>query len=605
MSSTKDLRVDDLDYEGIKANLVNYLKQQDQFRDYNFDASGMQVLLDLLSYNTYYNSFYLNMISSEGFLSTAQKRNSVVNLARSLNYTPRSTTSSKISGLAILTVTGSPAFITIPAYTTFDGIVDGVTYTFNTTEAITVTPSSGIYSKEITLTEGRFVTESFTVNSNDPDQRYVISNRNIDTSTISVRVLNSSIDTTSRLFTKPDSLVEIRASSQVYFLEEVEDGLYELFFGDGVIGVQLDNNNVIVVEYLVSSGSNSNDILNLTYTGSIAGVTDIIFNEENQSAGGADAESINKIKFNAPKSYEAQNRAVTAEDYKALVLKQSNVKSASVWGGEDNDPPTYGTVFLSIKPIDSEFLTSTEKDVLINSIIKPKKLLTVKSVIVDPEYIYIKINSTVKYDSTKLQISSTALKSKIIDTVKNYNDDDLNEFSKYFRFSKLTRLIDLADRSIINNVTTVTLKKEVEITLNQSRRYVISFSNQVNNSTLGRPSSHPYGVGNQLSSNSFTYAGLTSCFLEDNNGIIRIYRISGSSNVGVNNNVGTIDYESGRIILNSINISSFDDGGVRLKLTIIPRSLDILPLRNQILNIRDEDIEILTLDDRTISLVNR
>lgn len=605
MALVKDLRIDGLDFEGIKSNFINYLRSQDQFRDYNFDASGMQVLLDLLAYNTYYNSFYLNMIANETFLATAQKRNSIINLARSINYTPRSTSSAKITGLAVLSVSSTPAFVTIPAYTTFDGTIDGVTYTFNTTEALTVVPTSGVYSKEITLTEGRYRNERFTVNTSDPDQRFLILNKNLDTTTVSVRVQTSSVDATTRIFTKPDNLVEINEKSQIFFIEEVEDGYYELFFGDGIFGVSLDDGNVIIIEYLVSNGPDGNDVRSLTYTGAISGVTNVIFTENEGASGGAEIETTNKIKFNAPKSYEAQNRAVTVEDYKAIVLRQPNVQSVSIWGGEDNDPPTYGTVYIAVKPITGEFLTSSEKSILTQNVLKPKKILTVRNIIVDPEYIYVIVNSIVKYDSRNLLITESALRSKIIETIKNYNDDDINEFSKYFRFSKLSRLIDVSDRAIINNTTSISLRKEFEVQIGQSKRYDVSFSNPINRSTEGRPSSHPYGVGNQLTSNEFSYAGFNQCYLEDNNGIIRVYRLSGSTKVGVNNNTGTIDYATGKVVLNSFLPSAFADGGVKLKLTAIPSSLDILPLRNQIVSIRDDDITVEVVDDRTISLVNR
>ena len=258
-----------------------------------------------------------------------------------------------------------------------------------------------------------------------------------------------------------------------------------------------------------------------------------------------------------------------------------------------------------MKPITGEFLTSSEKSILTQNVLKPKKILTVRNVIVDPEYIYVIVNSLVKYDSRNLLITESALKSKIIETIKNYNDDDINEFSKYFRFSKLSRLIDVSDRAIINNTTSISLRKEFEVQIGQSKRYDVSFSNPINRTTEGRPSSHPYGIGNQLTSNEFSYAGFNQCYLEDNNGIIRVYRLSGSTKVGVNNNTGTIDYATGKIVLNSFLPYAFADGGVKLKLTAIPSSLDILPLRNQIISIRDNDITVEVVDDRTISLVNR
>jgi hypothetical protein len=330
-----------------------------------------------------------------------------------------------------------------------------------------------------------------------------------------------------------------------------------------------------------------------------------VFIQDAAASGGAERETINKIKFNAPKAYEAQNRAITAEDYKALLLKQANIGSVSVWGGEDNDPPAYGKVYIAVKPTTGEVLTASEKDNLKQTIIKPKKVLTVQTEFVDPEYIYLIIAATVKYDSRIAVISSTSLEQKVIDVIKNYNDDDINEFSKYFRYSKLSRLIDLSDRSILNNNMTITMRKEVDVQLGTSKRYEILFSNAINSSTRGRPSSHPYGVGNQLTSNEFSISGYTNCFLEENNGIIRIYRVSGGSNIAVSSNAGTLDYDTGKVILNNFAPTSFADGGVALKLTGIPKDLDILPLRNQIVTIRDDDISVSVINDRTISLVNR
>lgn len=605
MAMLNDLTVDELNFELIKTNFTSYLKAQDQFRDYNFDASGLQVLLDLLAYNTYYNSFYLNMIVNETFLATAQKRNSVVNLARSLNYTPRSTTSATIAGTALLSVTGSPSVITIPAYTTFSGSIDSITYTFNTIESITVSASSGIYSTDLTLKEGRFITQRYVVNSSDSDQRFLITNPGIDTSTLTVIVQNSVADTTQYNHTKVKDFVQITSSSKVYFIEEVEDQQYEIFFGDGVLGSALVNGNVVILQYLVSSGEAGNDIQALTFTGSIENVTGITFTEDEPSSGGANRENISKIKFNAPKAYQAQNRVVTVEDYKSLILQQNNVKSVSVWGGEDNDPPRYATVFISVVPENGEALTPTEKNIIANSVIKPKRILTVSTEFVDPEYIFLIVNAVVKYDINQTILSSTSLKTIVIDIIKNYNTNDINEFSKYFRYSKLSRLIDLGERSILNTLLTIQMRKETDVQLGAGVRYEVNFSNPINNNTLGRPSTHPYGVGNQLTSNEFSYGGFNQCYLEENNGIIRIYRKSGADLIGLASNAGTLDYNTGKIILNNFAPTAFADGGTTLKLVAIPKNLDILPLRNQIIKILDNDINVDIVDDRVYSLVNR
>ena len=605
MASDNNLKLDALDFQGIKTNFKSYLQAQDQFRDYNFEGSGLNVLLDLLAYNTYYNSFYLNMVAAESFLTTAQKRNSVVNLAKSLNYTPRSVTSASISGTATLTVTGAPTSVTIPAYTSFRGTVDGKAFNFLNTSSVIITPLAGVYSATMSLKEGRYINRRYSVNLNDSDQRFLIPNKDVDTSTLTVSVLNSSVDSTTRTFSKVDSLVEVASTTRVYYIEEVEDGQFEIKFGDGVFGVALDAGNIVIFEYLVSNGSSANDIESLTYTDAINNVTSIAFVASDPAAGGSDRETVNQIKFNAPKAYEAQNRVVTADDYKTLMLQQATVDSCVVWGGEDNDPPTFGKVFIAVKPTTGDVLTATEKLNLINSVIKPKKVLTISTEIVDPEYIFIIVDAIVKYQSDTTILSSAEIKQLVIDTIKLYNLNEINQFSKYFRYSKLSRLIDVTERSILSSVTTAQMRKEVDIQLGVGTRYEVGFSNPIDNATNGRPSTHPNGVGNKITSNSFTFGGFSNCFLEDNNGIIRIYRVLGIENIAVSNNAGTIDYATGKIILTNFAPTAFNDGSTTLKITAAPQDKDILPLRGQIITIRDADISVTMIDDKSISLVNR
>ena len=604
MAENKDLKIDELNFDLIKANFRNYLSAQDQFRDYNFEASGLNVLLDVLAYNTYYNAFYLNMTSAENFLATAQKRNSVVNLARSLNYTPRSRTAARIEGTITATTVSSPATITVPQYTEFTGTIDNTTYTFITEEDVFLT-SSGSYSATVSLKEGKVLTRRFTVNTSDIDQRFLIPNLNIDTSTLTIRVLNSSTDSTSRTFTKVDNLVELESTDQVFYLEEVEDGQFEVKFGDGIFGISLNNGNIVVMTYIITDGKDANDIQVLTYADSISGISAISFTATDPATGGADRETVTSIKFNAPKSYESQNRVVTAEDYKALMLRQSSVNSVVVWGGENNDPPAFGKVYIAVKPTVGETLTATEKQNLINTVINSKKVLTVSTEIVDPEYIFLLISTTVKYDSDLTTLSDDAIKTLVTSVIQNYNTAEINSFSKYFRYSKLSRLIDVTERSILNNSLSVTLRKETAVQLGVGIRYEINFSNPINRATLNRPATHPYGAGNQLTSNAFTLAGNQNCFLEDNNGIIRIYQTVNNENIGISLNAGTINYTTGKVILTNFAPSSFADGSTTLKLTAVPSEKDVLPLRNQIIRIRNADITVTMLDDKTISLVNR
>lgn len=607
MATPTNLRVDGLSYQQIRDNLKEFLSNQDQFKDYNFDGSGLSVLLDVLAYNTYYNSFYLNMMSTETSLTTAQQRNSVVNLAKTLNYTPRSTTSARITGSLELTVSANNSSFTLPKYTRFSASLDGEQYTFLTESSITIFPNANTeyVSESVTLVEGTFASERYLVNTADKEQRFIINNTLADTSTLSVRVINSTTDTTTRVFTPAENSVDLNPSSLVYFLEEIEDGKFQVKFGDGVLGTALTNGNVVYFEYLVSAGKAANGIRTLTYASTISDVTNIDFTPVSSSYGGDDRESIDKIKYNAPKSYTSQNRAITAEDYESILLREPNVGSVNVWGGEDNDPPAYGKVYIAIRPSVGSSLTATEKQAIINTILKPKKVLTVATEIVDPEFIYLLLSVNVKYDPAQTILSQESIESRIFDVIQNYNASEINQFSRYFRYSKLSRLIDTCERSILNSIMRVVLRKETDIQLGSSSRYVLNFSNPINSATLGRPTSHPYGVGNQITSNAFTYNGFTNCFLEDNNGIIRIYRAVGSSNIGVSQNTGTINYSTGRIVLNSFNPTSFADGGVTLKLNAIPSNLDVLPLRGQILSIRDEDIDITLQDDTQISLVRR
>ena len=605
MAIDNNLRVDELSFEGIKTNFKRYLQAQDQFRDYNFDGAGMSVLLDMLAYNTYYNSFYLNMVASEAFLTTAQKRNSVINLASSLNYVPRSTTSASITGTLLLTVANAPTSVTIPEFTEFTGSIDGVAYKFLNVNSKTIFSSAGVFSDSITLKEGTLLTTRYTVVSADADQRFLIPNSRIDTTTLNVTVLNSSVDSTTRTFTPSENLVELDATSLVYFLQETEDGLYELKFGDDIFGTALDNGNILVIRYLVSNGALANDINALTYSDTITNVTAATFTAADPAIGGSARETVAQIKFNAPKSYEAQNRAVTAEDYKALLLSQATVDSVVVWGGEDNDPPTYGKVFIAIKPTTGSVLTATEKLNLISSVINPKKILTVQTEIVDPEYIYIKIEVTIKYDAKKTSLSSDTISNLVSDTIKAYNDSDIDKFGTYFRYSKLSRLIDVSERSILSNVLIAEMQKEIDVQLGVGTRYEINFSNAIDDATDGRPTTQSFGVGNKITSNEFTLGGFSNCFLEDNNGLIRIYRVLGIENVAVSVNAGSINYVTGKIILTNFAPTAFNDGGTTLKITARPQDKDILPLRNQIISIRDADITVTMVDDNSISLVSR
>jgi len=606
MANETNLKVDGLEFTQIRLNLLNYLKSQSEFQDYNFEASGLSSLLDLLAYNTYYNSFYVNMASNETFLSTAQKRSSVVSLADTLGYVPRSTTSAKVPGTLTLAPTSAPAFISIPVGTKFTATIEGTAFNYTNTEALTVTPTNGIYSISTTLTEGRYVTEKYTYSASDPLQKFIINNANADTSTLKVRVVNSSVDSTVRSFTLASNIISVDSESLVYYLKEIEDNKFQVSFGSGSLGKELDDGNIIYLDYIVSKGARGNGIADLILADSVSGVDTGVFIATAFSSGGENSESVDSVKFNAPKAYAAQNRAVTAEDYSTLISKQANVSSVLVWGGEDNDPPAYGKVFIAVRPSIGSVLTPTEKQNLISNVINPKKVLTVSTEIVDPEYIYLTINVNTTYDPEKTITTEANLKQIVANTISSYNTNSLNKFSRYFRYSELSRQIDTSERSILSSDLTVKMRKEFDVQLNSSAKYEIAFSNPINATTEGRPASHPYNVGNQITSNSFSYGGFSNCYLEDNAGLIRIFRLNESGDaLGVAQNVGTINYTTGKIILDDFQPTAIGDGGVTLRITAVPKNKDILPLRGQIVVINDSDVSITLINDKTVSLVSR
>jgi hypothetical protein len=606
MAENTNLKVDGLEFATIKDNFKLFLRSQSQFQDYNLEGSGISTIIDLLAYNTYYNSVYTNMVASEAFLATAQKRNSVVALASSLNYTPRSTSSATITGTLTLSPVGAPASIPVPQGIRFDFLLDGIAYNFVNREPFTVFRNGNAYTFEnLVLTEGKLVNERYSYDILTPNQRFLINNANIDTATLQVRVTNSSSDTSTRVYVRAENSVALTSVSEIYYIEEVEDGKFEIFFGDNVIGKALSHGNIVNLDYIVSSGLIGNGIQSLTLNSAIDGVVDGTFTPYDQSVGGEDRESIERIKFNAPKAYSSQNRAVTSEDYAALVLREPNVGSVLVWGGEDNDPPAYGKVFLAIRPKVGEVLTATEKQNLIESVIKPRKVLTVSTEIVDPEYTYLELNVRVNYNPEQTILTESNIRQLIFTTIVKYNDEDLNQFSKFFRYSKLSRLVDTCERSIQSSTITVKMRKEIDVQLNSSARYVVNFSNPINDVTRGRPSFHPYGVQNQITSSEFSYGGFNRCFLEDNNGFIRVYRISGNDNVGVSQNVGTINYDTGEIVLTDFRPTALADGGVTLKIFATPKEKDVLPLRGQVIAIQNTDIDIILVNDKNISVVRR
>ena len=582
------LNISQLDFDQIKANLKRFLSQQNTFNDYDFEGSGMSVLLDLLAYNTHYLSYNANILANEMFIDTADLRNSIVSLAKALGYTPNSPRS-PVADLNIVVNNATGSTLTMPVGTKFSTTVDGQTYNFVTITSNTISPINNIYTfSNVKIYEGTYVTFQYTANTADLDQKFLIQSANADTTTLSVSVQNSASDTTTNTFTKATSITELDSNSKVYFLQEDEDGKFEVYFGDGVIGKKLEDGNIVILKYVVTNKTAANGATTFTLNGNIGGFSDTTITTNSNAANGSEAETNASVKFNAPKSYSAQDRAVTVEDYKVKVQEiYANAKSVSAWGGEDNETPFYGRVYISIKAKSGSNLTETTKTDIVNQL-KKFSIASVTPVILDPETTDILLTSNIKYNEQATTKGTETIKTDITNALTNYNDNTLNQFDGVFRYSKVIELIDDADSSILSNITTVKIRKSFTPTLSTATNYTVSFNNALYNPHSGHNSS----AGGILSSTGFKVSGDATnvyFFDDDGQGNIRRYYLANQVRTYVDNTAGTINYSAGTLSINSVNITSVESirgsASSVIECTVTPSSNDVVPVRNQIVNI--------------------
>ena len=590
MASNK-LEVSDFDFDSIKANLKTFLQSQTEFQDYNFEGSGFSILLDVLAYNTHYLGFNANMLANEMYLDSADIRKNIVSLAKMLNYTPSSVRSPVASiDIEVNDATGST--LTMPKGTIFTTTVSGVGYQYLTNEDYTITPTNGVFNfSDVDIYEGTLVTFRYTVDNEDPDQKYIIQNANADTTTLKVSVQESSTNTTTNIYSLAGGFNSVTDTSKVYFLQEVDDGKFEVYFGDGVLGAAVSTGNIVILEYIVTNRDESNGASTFSLATTIGGFSDITITTNSVSQGGNAAESKESIRFRAPLGYAAQNRAVTTSDYETIVTSiYPNALSVSAWGGEDDETPVYGTVKIAIKAASGSTLTTATKQSIITAL-KPYNVASVRPVIVDPEVTKVLITSSVKYNSRLTTKSTDTIKTNVLTTLQNYNTGTLQKFDGVFRHSKLIGLIDDTDTSIVSNTTTIKIRKTFTPTLNSSLRYDIYFRNAIFNPVLG------YNVlnGGVLESSGFRVSGdATNIFFldDDGSGNIRRYRLVGGVRTYVNNTQGTINYITGQITLTSLNITNVENirgaTSTVIELTVKPSSNDVVPVRDQIVEI---DIE--------------
>ena len=572
------LEITDLDFDTIKTNLKTYLKGQTEFTDYDFEGAGLNVLLDVLSYNTHYNAFMANMLANEMFLDTAVKRSSVISHAKALGYTPGSA-SAPIATVDIQVTDASGPAITMNAGHVFNASAKQGYQFVNITDR-TVIPENGIYIfTGVQIYEGTWLENKFTVNSSDVDQKFILDNNNIDTSTLMVRVQNSSSDTVLTTFSKANNLVEVKSTTNAFFIQETLEGKWEVYFGDGVVGKKLIDGNIVIINYVVTNKTEANGASNFISGSTIGGFSDISVITKAAAAGGAEPENEASIKYKAPFNYAAQNRAVTANDYKTLIPQiYANIESIAVWGGEYNDPPVYGKVYISIRPTGGSILTDTTKA----DIKKKLKDYTVASVtpeMVDPTTVKIIPTINFKYNSVATTKTAADLETLVRADITSFNTSELKQFTGIFRYSNFTSIIDKADPSIESNITTVKMSSPLEPNLNTSTKYSVKFNNALY---------HPHEAHTaNISSTGFTIVGNTNTLYldDDGTGNLRTYYLVGTIQTYLNTTAGLVDYTTGVVTLNAITIDSVVNADDTITVTVIPQSNDIVPVRNQILEI--------------------
>jgi hypothetical protein len=482
------LQVTELDFDSIKTNLKNFLKQQSEFVDYDFEGSGLNVLLDILAYNTHYNSYYVNMVANESFLDTALLRNSVVSHAKKMGYTPRSTKSSKaIINVSVDSGSSNSGSLTIETGQAFlSNLIDGRSYKFIALDDVTVSKTSNNFIfTSLPIYEGELVSYNYTHNqSSNPTQLFVLQDANIDTSTLKVTVRPSSSNTQITVYNKATEVINVAQTDAVYFLEEGKNGKYQIFFGDDVVGKKLPDGAIVTATYLVTSGSTPNGANNFTITSTLGGYSTISINSTSAASGGAIRETVDEIKYAAPLSLTSQNRAVTKNDYIRLIQqKYPAFEAVNVWGGEENDPPIFGKVFISAKPKLGFEVTQTEKDFVVNKIIKPISVMTVTPEVVDVDYNYLKLVSKVYYDPAKTATNSATLQTGVINTIKTYCDTELNQFNNIFKSSGMKTAIDRFSGAILSNDLDVFISKKFLPDLINSDSYVIDFGVELQQGT--------------------------------------------------------------------------------------------------------------------------
>ncbi len=590
-----------LDFDEIKSQIRDYLRANSNFTDFDFEGSNFSILIDTLAYNTYINAFNANLVANESFLDSATIRENVVSLARNIGYVPRSKSAAKASIYFSAETTSTNPLLYLKPGLVCVGQADGTTYRFSTTEENYASIKGGVAEfgtaeNPVTVYQGTFL-QSIFVSNNSSDQRFILDNPNIDTSTITVHVSNAS-GVLGNQYTMIDNILKIDKKSKVFFVQEIQDEKYEILFGDGYFGKKLENNDIITVRYIVTDGENGNGAAKFSFQGvftdkpttdvnasTIIPSAGITVNTVQNAINGAGAESLNSIKYFAPRLYSSQHRAVTGNDYEAIIQSiYPKTETVSVVGGEELDPPQFGKVQISIKPKNGTYVSDFDKQQIKNKL-KSYAIAGINSEIVDLKLLYVEIDSTIYYDTSKIT-NANKLKSEVSGSLTTYSKSvDINKFGGRFKYSKILQLIDRVDNAITSNITTVKIRRDLKVLKNQFAQYELCFGNKF----------HINPEGFNIKSTGFSVNGtsdtvyLTDVPNKDANGkldgsgmgiLSAITRNQKDELRVVVKSVGTVNYTKGEIILNTINITSTSAANDLIEIQAFPDSNDVVGLKD-------------------------
>lgn len=591
-----------LDFGDLKTQIKDYLRSNSNFTDFDFEGSNFSTLIDLLAYNSYLTAYNTNMAVNETFLDSASLRENVVSLARNIGYVPRSKRSAKAKVTFSVDMSQTNArTVKIFAGQVALGAVTNGNYIFSIPEDITTPIDSNgkALFNNLEIYEGVYLTSTFIVNSSQSNQKFILPNTNIDTSTIRVKV----IDEVEEVYTAYNNILNVNSNSRIFLIQEIADQKYEILFGDNILGKRPDNGSRIEVSYIVTNGSSGNGASNFTFSGRLvdnnlfdvtSGISLLV--TESPSQNGDEIESIDSIKYLAPRIYASQFRAVTSNDYKGLIpYIYPNVESVTSYGGEELDPPEYGKVFISIKPRNGTFLSEITKQDIIRSL-KQYSIAGIRPEIIDLSYLYVEVDSTVYYNvnaSTRPELVRT----KILNTLTTYsNSSDVNNFGGRFKYSKVISLIDGSDKSITSNITKVKMRRDLSPALNVFATYEICFGNKI----------HIKKDGYSIKSTGFTINGVSETVymadtqVSENTGKIFFFKLENNVPVLVKNNAGSVDYARGEVLLDVVNITSSSLSNGFVEIQAIPESNDVLGLKDLYLQV-DVQNSVVNMIEDTIS----